>query len=159
MKRRGERERRRKDPGCWVSRIGGWPCYGWLLSSGSGRKPEANLLLPESILLLVLRKCWNLSPFFFFHLKKGMLTFPVFTFPSISSGQFSFTSVQELSPLTALSLTLTLPSFLLLLITFSLFNPLIVHPHMNIYSHYQNKKDPSFSTTWVAVNTQDDLSS
>lgn len=43
--------------------IGGWPCsfYSWLLSSSSGRKTEANLLLPESILLLVPRQCWNLS--------------------------------------------------------------------------------------------------
>lgn len=100
MKRRGERERRRKDPGCWVSRIGWWPCYGWLLSSGSGRKTEANLLLPESILQL-LRKCWNLCFFLFFKKKKRMLTFPVFTvstFPSISSGLSSLCRSSLLSP-------------------------------------------------------------
>lgn len=43
--------------------IGEWPCsvYSWLLSSGSRRNAEANLLLPESIFLFVPRHCWKLS--------------------------------------------------------------------------------------------------
>lgn len=139
MKRRGERERRRKDPGCWVSRIGWWPCYGWLLSSGSGRKTEANLLLPESILQL-LRKCWNLCFFLFLKKKEDVNVSCFHCFHFSFNFKWSFKSVQELSPLTAFSLTLTLPFFFLLLITFSLFTPLIVHLHMNIYSHYLNKK-------------------
>lgn len=57
---KGEREERSWLLGLWV---GEWPCsvYSWLLSSGSGRNTEANLLLPESVLLFVLRHCWNLS--------------------------------------------------------------------------------------------------